>query len=167
MELYYVLVQNAPPPPRHVLCERVAAADGFWLYRYIPRYGEYVDSGYARHLGELKHVIAERYGWYEEVFLIKGFEKTAELFALRGYPRIIFLMPGETFCTRISGEVFNGDIRRNGEIEFVKKWIDVERPKTFQEALERLNEYAEKNDAWIILKYHTKYVSARLAYPSP
>jgi hypothetical protein len=101
------------------------------------------------------------------VLLIKGFEKTAGLFALRGYPRIIFLMPRETFCTRISGEVLNGDVTRNGEIEFVKKWIDVERPKTLQEALERLNEYAEKNDAWIILKYYTKYVSARLAYPSP
>jgi len=53
VELYYV-VQNAAPPPRHVSCERVAAAaGGFWLYRYKPRYG-IIDDVYARDLGELK-----------------------------------------------------------------------------------------------------------------
>jgi hypothetical protein len=53
VELYYV-VQNAAPPPRRVLCERAAAAGGFWLYRYKPRYG-IIDDGYAKDLGELKY----------------------------------------------------------------------------------------------------------------
>jgi len=166
MEMYYVLVQNARPPPRHVLCGRVVATGGFWLYRYIPRHNKFIDDGYAKDLGQLKLVLTEKYGWFDEVFLVKGFEEVAKLFALRAYPRIIFLTPGETFCTRISGEVFYGDIRHN-EIEFVKKWIDDTEPRSLQEALERLNKYAEKNDAWVILKYHTKYVSAHLAYPSP
>jgi len=168
MELHYVLVQNAPLP-RHVLCERVAVADdGFWLYRYVPRHDKFFDDGYAKDLGHLKLILTEKHGYFDEVFLVKGFERVAKLFALRTFPRIIFLTPGETFCTRISGEVFDGDIRRNGEIEFAKKWIDdVERPKTLQEALERLNEYAERSGAWVIFKYYTKYASAHLAYPSP
>jgi hypothetical protein len=135
MELYYVLVQNAAPPPRHVLCERVAAAGGFWLYKYIPRYDMYIDDGYAEDLGRLKLIIAERYGWFEETFLIKGFENTARLFELRAYPRVIYLTPQETFCTRISGEVFASELRGN-KVEYVKKWIDgATEPKSLQEAL--------------------------------
>jgi hypothetical protein len=128
----------------------------------------YVDEGFAKDLGQLKLMLAERHGWFEETFLVKGFEKTASLFALRGYPRIIYLRPGETFCTRISGEVFNADLRNGGEIEYLSKWIDdADKPKTLEEALERLNEYAERNNAWIILKLRPRFASARLAYPSP
>jgi hypothetical protein len=168
MELYYVLAQNTNPPPRHVLCERVAAATGgFWLYRYVAKYDVFFDDGYAKDLGQLKLVLTEKYGWFDEVFLVKGFENVAKLFALRAHPRIIFLTPRETFCTRISGEVFDGNIRRSGEIEFLKKWIDAKKPKTLQEALERLNEYAEKTSSWIIFRYYTIYASAHLVYPSP
>jgi len=127
MELYYV--QNAAPPPRHVSCERVAAAaGGFWLYRYIPRYS-IIDDGYAKDLGELKYIITQRYGWFEEALLVRGFEEAASLFILRAYPRIICLTPGETFCTRINGELFSAELR--GDVEHVVKWIDgAKEPKT-------------------------------------
>ena len=168
MELYYVLVQNATPPPRHVLCERVVAADGgFWVYKYVPRYGKFFDNGYAKDLGELKYIITERYGWFEETFLVRGFEKTARLFALRAFPRIIYLRPGETFCTRISGELFSGELRGN-DVEYVKRWIDgTEKPKTLEEALRGLSEYAQRVGAWVVFKHGANYAVAYLAYPSP
>lgn len=168
MELYYVLVQNAPPPPRHVLCERVAAAaGGFWLYRYMPRYGKYIDDGYAKDLGQLKLIITERYGWFEETFLVRGFEKTARLFELRAYPRVIYLTPQETFCTRISGRLFSAELR-GGKVEYVERWVDgAEVPRSLQEALEKLSEYAQKVNAWVIFKHYTNYANAYLAYPSP
>jgi len=116
MELYYV-VQNAAPPPRHSSCEWVAAAaGGFWLYRHKPRYG-IIDDVYARDLGELKCTITQRYGWFEETLLVRGFEETASFFTLRAYPRIICLTPGETFCTRI--ELFSAELR--GDVEHVVK----------------------------------------------
>jgi len=165
MELYYVLVQNATSPPRHVLCERVAvAAGGFWLYKYKPRYDTYIDDGYAKDLGELKYIITQRYGWFEETFLVRGFEEAANLFTLRAYPRIIYLTPGETFCTRISGELFSAELR--GDIEHVVKWIRTEKPKTLEEALRGLSEYAQRVGAWVIFKRWPNYASAYLAYPS-
>jgi hypothetical protein len=168
MELYYVLVQSAPPPPRHVLCERVAAAaGGFWLYKYKPRYGKYIDDGYAKDLGQLKLILTERYGWFEETFLVRGFEEAAKLFVLRGFPRVIYLTPQETFCTRISGEVFSADLRGD-KVEYVKKWIDgAKEPETLEEALRGLSEYAQKVDAWVIFKRWPNYADAYLAYPSP
>ncbi len=168
MELYYVLVQNAAPSPRHVLCERVvAAAGGFWIYKYVPRYDMFFDDGYAKDLGELKYIITQRHGWFEETFLVKGFENTVKLFALRGYPRIIYLRPGETFCTRISGEPFAGELR-NGKVEYVDRWIEgLEKPKTLEEVLRGLNNYAERIGAWVIFKHLPSYAVAHLAYPSP
>jgi len=167
MELYYVLVQNATSPPRHVLCERVAAAaGGFWLYKYIPRYDAYIDDGYARDLGELKYIITQRYGRFEETFLVRGFEEAANLFTLRAYPRIIYLTPGETFCTRISGELFSA-VLKDGVIDHVAKWIDGEKPRSLQEAMERLSEYAQRVGAWVIFKHGANYAVAYLAYPSP
>jgi hypothetical protein len=168
MELYYVLVQNAPPPPRHVLCERVVAADGgFWLYRYVSRYDAFIDDGCAKDLGELKYIITQRYGWFEETFLARGFEEVANLFVLRGFPRVIYLTPQETFCTRISGELFNADLR-GGKVEYVKRWIDgAEEPKTLEEALRGLSEYAQRVGAWVIFKHYINYADAYLAYPSP
>jgi hypothetical protein len=171
MELYYILAQTKNPPPRHVLCERVAVvAGGFWLYRYVTKYDIYVDEGFAKDLGELRLMISQRHGWYDEVFLIKGFEKVANLFTLRGYRRIMLLRQGETFCTRISGEVLDATIRNNGEIEYLSKskWIDdKEKPKTLKEALEKLDEYAEKKDAWVVLQLWPRFAFARLVYPSP
>jgi hypothetical protein len=168
MELYYILVQNTHPPPRHVLCERVvAAAGGFWLYRYVPRYDMYIDDGCTKDLGQLKLIITERYGWFEETFLVRGFEKTARLFELHAYPRIIYLTPQETFCTRISGELFNADLR-GGKVEYVKRWIDgAEEPKTLEEALRGLSEYAQRVGAWVIFKHYINHAVAYLAYPSP
>ena len=168
MELYYVLVQNATPPPRHVLCERVvAAAGGFWLYKYKPRYDTYIDDGYAKDLGELKYIITQRYGRFEETFLARGFEEAANLFVLRGFPRVIYLTPQETFCTRISGELLSAELRGN-DVEYVGRWIDgTEEPRSLQEALERLSEYAQKVDAWVIFKHGVNYAVAYLAYPSP
>jgi len=166
MELYYVLVQNAAPPPRHVLCERVAvAAGGFWLYKYKPRYG-IIDDGCARDLGELKYIFTQRYGRFEETFLVRGFEEAANLFTLRAYPRIIYLTPGETFCTRISGELFSA-VLKDGVIDHVAKWIDGEKPRSLQEAMERLSEYAQRVGAWVIFKHGANYAVAYLAYPSP
>jgi hypothetical protein len=166
MELYYVLVQKAPPPPRHVLCERVAAAGGFWLYKYVSRYDMYIDDGYAKDLGELRFIITKKYGWFEEVFLARGFEEVANLFVLRGFPRVIYLTPQETFCTRISGELFSGELRGD-EVEYVKRWIDGTEPRSLQEALGRLSEYAQKVDAWVIFKHYINHAVAYLAYPSP
>jgi hypothetical protein len=167
MELYYVFVQNTPPPPRHVLCERVAAAaGGFWLYKYKPRYDTYIDDGYAKDLGELKYIITQRYGWFEETFLVRGFEKTARLFELHAYPRVIYLTRQETFCTRISGELFSAELH-GGKVEYVKKWIDGTEPRSLQEAMGKLSEYAQKVDAWVIFKHGVNYAVAYLAYPSP
>ena len=50
----------------------------------------------------------------------------------------------------------------------MSKWIDdTNKPKTLKEALERLNEYAEKKGAWAILRLWPRFASAHLAYPSP
>jgi hypothetical protein len=168
MELYYVLVQNATPPPRRVLCERVVAADGgFWLYKYIPRYDMYIDDGYAKDLGQLKLIITQKHGWFDETFLIKRFEEAANLFVLRAFPRVIYLTPQESFCTRISGEISDADLCGD-KVEYVKKWIDgAEEPRSLQEALERLSEYAQNVDAWVIFKRWPNYAVAYLAYPSP
>jgi len=71
-------------------------------------------------------------------------------------------------CTRVSGEVLAADLRSGGDIEYLSKWIDdVDKPKTLKEALERLDEYAEKKDAWIVLQLWPRFASARLVYPSP
>jgi hypothetical protein len=59
------------------------------------------------------------------------------------------MTPQETFCTRIGGELFAGELRGN-EIEYVKRWIDGAEPGSLQEAMERLSEYAQKVDAWVI-----------------
>jgi hypothetical protein len=168
VELYYVLVQNTPPPPRLVPCERVAAAaGGFWLYRYVPRYGVFIDEGYAKDLGELKYIITKRHGWFEETFLVRSFEEVAKLFALRPYPRVIYLAPGETFCTRISGEIFDADLRGD-KVEYVKKWIDgAKEPETLEEALRGLSEYAQRVGAWVIFRHYINHAVAYLAYPSP
>ncbi len=167
MELYYVLVQNAPPPPRHVLCERVAAAaGGFWLYKYVSRYDIFVDEGCARDLGELKYIITQKHGLFEETFLVPGFERIAKLFELRGFPRVIYLRPQESFCTRISGEVFNADLRGD-KVEYVKRWIGGTEPGSLQEALGRLSEYAQKVNSWVVFKHYANYAVAHLAYPSP
>ncbi len=168
MELYYILVQNAPPPPRHVLCERVvAAAGGFWLYKYIPKYDMYIDDEYAKDLGQLKLIITERYGWFAETFLVRGFEKTARLFELHAYPRVIYMTPQETFCTRISGELFSADLRGD-DIDYLEKWPDgMEKPKSLKEALERLSEYAQKTGKWVIFKRWPNYAVAYAAHPSP
>ena len=167
MELHYVLIQDAKQF-RHVLCERVVfAAGGLWLYRYIPRYGKFIDDGYAEDLGQLRQMLMERYGQLDKVLLIKGFEKVVKVFAPPAYPRIIDMTLGETFCTRISGELFAGEFH-NGEVKFIEKWIDgVEKPKTIQEALEKLDEYAKKLDAWVIFKHYANHAFAYLAYPSP
>jgi hypothetical protein len=168
MELYYMLVQNATPPPRHVLCERIAAAaGGFWLYKYVPRYDVYVDDGYAKDLGQLKLMITERHGWFEEAFLVRGFEGVAKLFELRAYPRVIYLRPQESFCTRISGEVFNAELRGN-KVEHVKRWTGgAKEPETLEEALRGLSEYAQKVNSWVIFKHYANYAVAYLAHPSP
>jgi hypothetical protein len=97
---------------------------------------------------------------------MKGFEKTANFFVLRRYPRIIYLALKEMFCTRIGGEVFNGELHGN-EVVYVKKWIGGREPKSLQEVLERLSEYALNADAWIIFKHGGFYAVAYLAYPSP
>jgi hypothetical protein len=164
MELRYVLIQDAEL--RHVLCERVAVAGGLWLYRYVSKYDVFVDEGYAEDLDRLKQMLAERYR-FGRLLLIKGFEEAVKHFALCGYPRVICLKPGETFCTRISGEVFEGELRGGGEFEFVEMWMNAERPKSLKEALEKLDEYAERRGAWVILKRYPRHVFAYLAYPSP
>jgi hypothetical protein len=164
MEMYYVLAQN-PPSTRRVLCERVAAVGyGFWLYRYDPSLGRYVDVGYARDLGQVKLEIASQHGvWFHELFLIKGFEKTANLFVLRGYPRVIYLMPQEDFCVRTADTIFSAEID-GGEMR-VEEWIGGEKPKSVKEALEALSNYAQRANTWVVFKHGAGRAEARLAIP--
>ena len=164
MELHYVLIHAKQL--RHVLCERAAAAGGLWLYKYIPRYDKFIDDGYAEDLGQLRLMLMERYGQFE-MLLIKGFEEVVKRFALPAYPRIINMTPGETFCTRISGELFSAELRGD-KVEYVGKWIDgIKEPKTLEEALRGLSEYAQRVDAWVIFKHYANHAFAYLAYPSP
>ena len=166
MELHYVLIHAKQL--RHVLCERVAAAaGGLWLYKYIPRYGKFIDDGYAEDLGQLRQMLMERHSQFDQMFLIKGFEEVVKVFVLPAYPRIIYLTPGETFCTRISGELFSAELRGD-KVEHVVKWIDgAKEPKTLEEALRGLSEYAQRVDAWVIFKHYANHAFAYLAYPSP
>jgi hypothetical protein len=46
------------------------------------------------------------------------------------------------------------------------KWIRTEKPKTLEEALRGLSEYAQRVGAWVIFKRWPNYASAYLAYPS-
>jgi hypothetical protein len=167
MELHYVYIQSTSHL-RHILCERVAVvAGGFWLYRYMPRYDKFIDAGYASDLNQLKLILTERYGRFDKMLLVRDFEEVVKLFA-REHPRVIHLMPGETFCTQISGEVLDCELHRNGEVGFIKKWISgMEKPKNLQEVLERLDEYARKNGTWVIFKRYPSNAFAYLAYPSP
>jgi len=167
MELYYVLVQNTPPPPRLVPCERVAAAGGFWLYSYDPKYDIYIDEVLLKDLGQLKLLITKRYGWLEETFLVRRFEEVANLFVLRAYPRVIYLTPRERFCTRLGDTLLYADLKGDNIKNVKKWWLDGEEPKTVSEALEKLSGYAQKHDKWIIFKHRAGYATAYEAYPSP
>jgi hypothetical protein len=165
MEMYYIVTDI----PRWLLCERVIRTDGYLLYEYDPENNVYRDSGYAKDLEDLRFKISVRYGRRVDLLLVRDFEKVARLFVSRS-PRIIHLARGDVFCIRQGDALFSVKWDHDAEGFFIKKmkwWLDGEEPKSIGEALERLNEYAEMHNKWIVLREWIKEATAYEVRPIP
>jgi hypothetical protein len=168
VETYYVVTDV----PRHLLCERVAkVGGGYQLYEYDPESGTYHDSGYARDLDDLRLKISLRYGWGRTgLFLARSFEEAARLFTSEP-PRVIHVGRGTVFCAGTGDALFHvkWDYDADGNF-FVKRFewlLGGEEPRSLKDALERLNEYAEKRDVWILLRELIKQATAYVVHPCP
>jgi hypothetical protein len=168
MEMYYIITDI----PRWLLCERAVRIDnGYLLHEYDPENDIYTDSGYASSLEDLRFIMSARYGWRKfELFLVRSFEEVAKMFASR-FPRIIHLARADVFCIKRGDVLFNvkWDYDADGNLFFKKfEWfLGGEEPGTVAEALERLNEYAEKRDVWILLRELIKQATAYEVRPIP
>jgi hypothetical protein len=164
--MYYVVMET----PRWLLCERVVKmGNGYWLYEFDPETNVYVDSGYASSLEDLRFIISFRYGIKSELLLVRSFEEVAKMFASR-FPRIIHLARADVFCVRRGDVLFNVKWDyADGNLFFKKfEWfLGGEEPGTVAEALERLNEYAEKRDVWILLRELIKQATVYEVRPIP
>ena len=165
MEMYYVVMET----PQWLLCERVVKiGNGYWLYEYDPENDIYADSGYASSLEDLRFIISARYGWRKsKQLLVRSFEEVAKMFSR--FPRIIHLARADVFCIKRGDVLFSVkwdyDAEGNGFIKKIEWCLDGEEPKTIGEALARLNEYAEKNNKWIVLREWIKEATAYEVYP--
>lgn len=165
METYYIVMQT----PRWLLCERaVRTIDGYLLYEYDPDDDIYTDSGYVKDLEDLQFMMSFRYGVKSELLLVRSFEEAARLFTTP-LPRIIHLARADVFCIKRGDILLNikWDYDADGRF-FVKKmewWLDGEEPKTIGETLEKLREYAQKYDRWIVLREAIKETTAYEVYP--
>jgi hypothetical protein len=165
MEMYYIVTDI----PRWLPCERaVKIGNGYMLYEFDPETNVYTDSGYASSLEDLRFIISFRYGIKSELFLVRSFEEVAKMFASR-FPRIIHLARVDVFCVRRGDVLFyvKWDYDADGNLFFKKfEWfLGGEEPRTVAEALEKLNEYAEKRDVWILLRELIKQATAYEIYP--
>jgi hypothetical protein len=166
MEMYYIVMQT----PRWLLCERaVRTIDGYLLYEYVPDDDIYTDSGYAKNLEDLQFMMSFRYGVKSELLLVRSFEETARLFAMRKFPKIIHLARADVFCTRRGDILLNikWDYDADGHF-FVKKmeWrLGSSPPRSLKDALERLSDYAKKRGVWIVLRETIKEATAYEVYP--
>jgi hypothetical protein len=159
MEMYYVVMET----PRWLPCERVVKmGNGYWLYKFDPETNVYVDNGYASSLEDLRFIISFRYDTKSELLLVRDFEEVARLFVSR-FSRIIHLGRREHFCVRRGDVLFSVKWDYDGGGLFIKKidWrLDGEPPTNIEEALRRLNEYAEKNNRWVVLREVIKEATA-------
>jgi hypothetical protein len=167
MEMHYVVTDI----PRWLPCERaVKIGNGYMLHEFDPETNVYTDSGYASSLEDLRFIISFRYGIKSELLLVRSFEEVAKMFASR-FPRIIHLARGDVFCVRRGDVLFNvkWDYDADGNLFFKKfEWfLGGEEPGTAAEALEKLNEYAEKRDVWILLRELIKQATAYEVRPIP
>jgi len=113
-------------------------------------------------------MISFRYGVKSRLLLMRSFEDVARLFTTHP-PRIIHLARGDIFCTKIGDHLFSVKWDYNADgTPFIKRmeWrLDGEEPKSVAEALRRLNEYAEKNNRWIVFREILREATAYEVYP--
>lgn len=163
MEMYYVVMET----PRWLLCERVVKTDdGYLLYKYDPENDIYTDSGYASNFEKLRFIISFRYDTKSELLLMRDFEEAAKMF-VSSWPRIIHLARADVFCIKRGDILFSVKWDYDADNLFIKKmeWLlDGEEPTNIEEALRRLNEYAEKNNKWIVLR---EWIKEATAYEVP
>ena len=162
MKKYYIVIQPIPS----LLCERaVETNNGYLLYEYVPENNIFIDSGYAK---DLEFIIRARYGFHKSVHLAESFEEVVKVFDTP-LPRIIHLSRAQEFCVRKGDVLFSAkwDYDADGNFFFKKfEWLlGGEEPKTVAEALERLNEYAERRGVWILLREMIKSMTAYEVYP--
>jgi len=165
MKRYYIAARPLPS----LLCERaVETNSGYLLYEYIPESNTFKDSGYAEDLEDLKFIIRARHGFHKSVHLLESFEEVAKTFDAP-LPRIIHLARAQIFCVREGGVLFSvkWDYDAEGRLFFKRfEWLlDGEEPETLQEALKRLNEYAETRGTWIAFRELIKEAAAYEVYP--
>jgi hypothetical protein len=166
MKRYYVVTQLPP----QLLCERVVkTSDGYVLYEYDPKRGVFADDGFVKNIEELEFRIRARYGFHKSVHLAESFEEVAKMFDAP-LPRIIHLSRAQEFCVREGDVLFSVKWDyADGNLFFKKfEWfLGGEEPGTVAEALEKLNEYAEKRDVWILLRELIKQATAYEVRPIP
>ncbi len=168
MEVYYLVTEI----PTWLLCDRVTEIDGrLLLHEYVPEEDVYVDSGYAVDLKDLATIMYLRYKVkFSGLHLVRSFEEAVKMFDLL-LPRVIHLARIDVFCVHRGDVLFSAKWDYDAEGRpFVKRmeWLlDGEEPKTVAEALERLNEYAEKHNKWIVFRQWIKSATAYEVCPRP
>jgi hypothetical protein len=148
----------------------VKTSDGYLLYKYDPKRGIFADDGFVKNIEELEFRIRARYGFHKSVHLAESFEEVVKMFDAP-LPRIIHLPMAQEFCVREGDVLFNvkWDYDADGNLFFKKfEWfLGGEEPGTVAEALEKLNEYAEKRNVWILLRELIKQATAYEVRPIP
>jgi hypothetical protein len=128
----------------------------------------FVDSGCAQNLEHLKFIFRARYGFHTSVRLLEGFEEVVKMFDAP-QPRVMRLSRAQMFCAHEGDVLFSAKWDYDAEGRFFYKrferLLDDREPETLREALERVNEYAEKRNAWIVFRELIKDATACEAYP--
>jgi hypothetical protein len=165
MKKYYIVIKPHP----WLLCERAVETDhGYLLYEYDPKNNTFVDSGYVKSLESLEFAIRARYGFHQTVHVASSFEEAVQHFDISP-PRIINIARYDVFCVSEGDVLFHAkwDYDENDNF-FIKRFewrLDGEEPKSIDEALERLSNYAVKHNKWIVRRYILKEVVAYEVYP--
>jgi hypothetical protein len=165
MERFYIVIK----PPPQLLCERVAETrDGYLLYEHDQGSGIFVDSGYVESIEALKFAIRARYGFSKSVYLTTSFEEAVKHFDVSP-PRIINIVRYDVFCVRKGDILFyakwDHDAKGNAFLKRFEWRLDGEEPKSIDEAIERLSEYAIRHDRWVVSRHLLKQIVAHEVHP--
>jgi len=165
MKRYYIVTEPMP----QLLCERaVETKVGYLLYEYEPERNTFVDSGHVESLESLKLAVRARYGFNKMVHLATSFEEAVKHFDVSP-PRVINIGRYDVFCVREGDTLYyeKWDYDAEGSIYIKKReWhLDGEEPQSFEEALQRLSEYAVKSGKWIVLRHLLRQAVAYEIYP--
>jgi hypothetical protein len=167
MKRHYIVVEPIP----QLLCERaLKIGDRYLLYEYNPKNNTFVDSGYVESLETLELAIRARYGFNKSVHLATSFEEAMKHFDVSP-PRVVNIARYDVFCIHKGDILFYAKWDHDaGGNYFIKRFewrLDSEEPKTIEEAIKMLSEYAKKYNRWVVLRHLLRQVVAYEAYPEP